>query len=155
MKQIILTSLVWLFLFMVISKDAKAQKAYDLGVGLRAGNAYALTVKKFINDKGAVEGLGIVDKNYYGVSGLYEHHLNVSGIHENFNVYGGVGAHVGVIRLNNNYIDIGPDVMLGVEMTALKRLTFGIDWRPNYNFIGDYRGFQGSDWGLFLRFNLK
>lgn len=89
MKKLLFVLLIALFL----GFESKAQD-YNTGIGLRGGLSNGLTVKHFIGNKTAIE--GIFDSRWHGFSltGLYEIH-NQAFNTERLNWYYGVGGHIG------------------------------------------------------------
>lgn len=125
---------------------ANAQQNYNTAVGLRGGPFLGLTLKHFIKDNVALEGL--LETRWRGVmfTGLFE-------IHENFfdfdgaAWYYGAGAHVGVWNGNydghpwfsgdQNYSVIGLDGIIGLEYSFDFPLNISVDWKPFVNLFGD------------------
>lgn len=67
------------------------------GVGLRLGYHPGITIKHFVRENGAIE--GILHTGYRGlmVTGLYEWHKGV-GESPGLKLYGGVGGHFGIFN---------------------------------------------------------
>jgi hypothetical protein len=139
MKKIILLSLFVIAAFV----HGNAQD-YNTGIGLRAGFFSGLTVKHFINQSHAIE--GILSSRWEGIdlSGMYEIHqlaFNAPGL----NWYYGVGAHIGFWDGNNGNWDddddhsvVGISGILGIEYSFRNApINIGIDWKPVLNVIGD------------------
>ena len=89
MKKIILTFTLALF----ITALASAQD-YDTGVGLRLGFSNGLTVKHFLSQRSAVEGLLSTRWHGFELTGLYEVHDNAFDV-DRLNWYFGGGGHIG------------------------------------------------------------
>ncbi|MGV8092395.1 MAG: hypothetical protein AB2L24_11085 [Mangrovibacterium sp.] len=139
MKKIILLSL-----FVIAAFVRGNAQDYNTGIGLRAGFFSGLTVKHFINQSHAIE--GILSSRWEGIdlSGMYEIHnlaFNVPGL----NWYYGFGAHIGFWDGNNgNWNDgddhsvVGISGILGIEYSFSNApINIGIDWKPVLNVIGD------------------
>ena len=117
MRKIILT----LVLAISIVALASAQD-YKTGVGLRAGFSNGLTIKHFVSEKAAFEGLLSTRWRGFDITGLYEIHHQAFEV-EHLNWYYGVGAHIGFWNGNNvpwttgdtSYTVIGIDGILGIE----------------------------------------
>lgn len=132
---------------------------YSTGIGLRGGWGTGLTIKHFLNDETAVE--GILDSRWHGfsVTGLYEIHSQAFDT-PRLNWYYGVGAHLGswdgdYYRGYNNgttYTVLGADGILGLEYN-FKEIPFniGIDWKPVINLTGS-SGFYGDGGALSIRY---
>src|SRR5690606_36147238 len=80
-------------LLLAITMSAQAQD-YNTGIGLRGGFSQGLTVKHFVSDKAALE--GILHTRWSGlmVTGLYEIHNDIANAPGLRWYYGG-GAHIG------------------------------------------------------------
>ncbi len=100
-----------------ISYSVKAQD-YGTGIGLRAGTFQnGITIKHFIGEQDAVEGILGIGSGAFVVTGFYQRHADAFDI-ENFKWFYGLGAHVGGISKNNNNnggLMLGADAILGVE----------------------------------------
>ncbi len=132
---------------------------YQTGIGLRGGWGTGLTIKHFLSDSKAVE--GILDSRWHGfsVTGLYEIHNRAFDTNR-LNWYYGAGAHIGFWDGNyyrdyndkSNYTVIGIDGILGLEYN-FKEIPFniGIDWKPVLNLTGS-SGFYGDGGALSIRY---
>ena len=122
------------------------------GVGLRLGTDPGITVKHFVKQNGAVE--GILHTGYRGllITGLYEWHKPLTDP-VGLKLYGGVGGHFGVFNRYGYYRrgpygevyyvynapSFGPDGIFGIEYDFAKiPLNLGIDLKPAVDF---YRGY--------------
>ncbi|RYD72345.1 MAG: hypothetical protein EOP53_22100 [Sphingobacteriales bacterium] len=120
---------------------------YSTGIGVRLGNTPGITVKKFITERSAVEGILHVfrEPNYDGfvVTGMYEWHVQAFQINR-LNWYFGAGLHAGAYQLRSDHKIIsdsepdsngtlyGADAIIGLEYKlASAPLTFGIDFKPS------------------------
>jgi hypothetical protein len=146
-------------LFMVAIFSAKSQGEYESAVGLRGGFYKGLTIKHFISNKVALEGLLTSRYNGVNVTGLIEFH-NQAFDTEGLNWYFGGGAHAGFYNGNyysyygnSNYgTTIGFDGIIGIEYTLdFIPLNIGLDWKPMFNlFGGSY--FRGDSGALSVRY---
>lgn len=115
----------------------------------------AITVKHFVSDKNALEGIGYFWNRGARITGLYEIHndiQNASGLRW----YIGPGAHLGFY--NNKYYAggtyIGVDGVLGLDYKIKSApLNFSLDWQPSFEF-GEGAGFNGNWGGLSIRYVL-
>lgn len=122
---------------------------YNTGIGLRGGISNGITVKHFISENTAIE--GILDTRWKGfiLTGLYEFEnpaFNTIGL----SWYYGFGGHIGSWAENNNnppswwennheggYVIIGADGIIGIEYTFdMIPINVSLDWKPGINFIG-------------------
>ncbi len=122
---------------------------YNTGIGLRGGFSNGLTIKHFISEKGALE--GIISSRWRGIelTGLYEIHNQAFNV-DRLKWYIGFGGHVGFWNgkyhknywgePNTSYTVIGVDGILGLEYSFREvPINIGIDWKPAFNFVG-YNG---------------
>lgn len=156
MKKFILAT----FLFVAATSFSFAQQSYSTGIGLRGGLASGVTVKHFISDKAALE--GILSTRWRGVviTGLYEIQqtaFDTPGLYW----YYGVGAHAGFwgnyvghpwFDDDASYTVLGIDGIIGLEY-AFAEIPFNIslDWKPAINITG-YSGFWGDGGALSIRY---
>lgn len=154
MKKIVIASL--LVLCMVSYGYAQD---YRTGIGLRGGFANGLTIKHFLGNTTAFE--GIVASRWKGLelTGLFEFH-NQAFQSDRLHWYIGFGGHVGFWDGDNtrwgldgtSYTVAGIDGILGLEYN-FREIPFniGVDWKPAYNFVG-YTGFWADGGALSIRY---
>lgn len=166
MKKIIIP-----VLFVLASSNfVLAQKSSYTVSGLNEGSTYqtavgvkvypgSITVKHFINDNVAVEGLGYFWQYGFRVTGLYEIHGNIPGA-EGLKWYVGPGAHVGFYNNTwtkdypdrNSGVAIGVDGVLGLDYKIKGApINVSFDWQPSFNLIG-YSYFEGGWGGIGIRY---
>jgi len=165
MKKFILSALLLLVGF--VHSYTFAQKNYNTGLGLRFGYVYGVTLKHFINDKWAIEGIlstrGWGNGSGFNLAVLGEHHwaLGPKGLA----LYAGFGGHLGYWSWkngnrpngynNNQAFVLGVDGILGLEYTlAAAPFTFALDWKPEFDLIGGSR-FWGDGVALSIRYAFK
>jgi hypothetical protein len=147
-----------LVLFVSISFAANSQD-YRTGIGFRAGVPYGLTVKHFISESNAIE--GILASRWGGlvITGLYENE-HWTGEYPSLNWYWGFGAHIGFWdtgynpRINDSYTGsvIGVDGILGLEYTFDDfPLNLSLDILPTINLLGS-TGWGGINGALSVRY---
>jgi hypothetical protein len=143
MKKIILT----LVLVLSIITLADAQD-YKTGIGLRGGISQGLTLKHFVSEKAAFEGIIATRMEEHGfeLTGLYEIH-NMAFEVEHLNWYYGGGATLGFYNGNNvswgtsgnTSTVLGIDGILGIEYSFSEApINIGLDLKPTLNLIGYY-----------------
>ena len=154
MRKLFLT----LILFMSIVTLVSAQE-YQTGVGLRGGLSSGLTVKHFVSDKAAFEGILSTRWQGFDITGLYEVH-NIAFEVDRLKWYYGGGAHIGFWNGDNvhwgdpgtSYTVIGIDGILGIEYSFSEApINIGVDWKPAINLVG-YTGFWGDGGALSIRY---
>jgi len=133
---------------------------YGTGIGLRGGLSNGLTIKHFIGDNTAIEGILSTRWGGFNVTGLYEIHKASAFDVERLNWYYGLGAHVGFwsgkdvkwADDEDSHTVIGVDGILGIEYN-LKDIPFniGLDWKPAFNLSGNTE-FWGDGGALSIRF---
>jgi hypothetical protein len=148
MKKIILTlSLAICFVVVVNAQD------YKTGIGLRGGYYNGITVKHFISEKAALEGLIYFRWSGTAVAGLYEIHNQAFKV-ERLNWYFGGGAHVG--SFGSSYgggsgTFVGIDGILGLEYNIKEiPINLSLDWKPAFDF--GYSHFFGDGAAFSIRY---
>ncbi|MRT94587.1 hypothetical protein [Ancylomarina sp. 16SWW S1-10-2] len=137
---------------------AQAQD-YDTAIGIRAGSANGLTIKHFIKNDVALE--GIISSRWQGLNltGLYEIHAKAFN-EPGFNWYYGFGAHLGFWDGDDahwgdddkNYTVLGLDGIVGLEYNISEiPINLSVDWKPALNLIG-YTGLWGDGFALSVRY---
>ncbi|MCH7398573.1 hypothetical protein MM236_11255 [Belliella sp. DSM 107340] len=155
MKKILYTLV--LFAFMAIGNETLAQ-GYNTGIGLRAGVGNGLTVKHFISDKAALEGILYTRRNGLLIAGLYEVHNDIREAKGLQWFYGG-GAQLGTRNStsNNNLWGESNTVLgiLGIIGLDYKfdgaPINLSLDYKPAFNIVG-HTGFWGDEVALSIRF---
>ena len=156
MKKIILTLTFVIFIYAFTSAQD-----YNTGIGLRLGFSNGLTVKHFIGQRSALEGLLSTRWRGFEVTGLYEVHNQAFDV-ERLNWYFGGGGHIGFWNGDNtygrwgdegvNYTVIGIDGILGIEYNFdAVPINISLDWKPAFNLTG-YSGFWGDGGALSIRY---
>ncbi len=154
MRKFILTFALAVF----IMAYANAQD-YNTGIGLRGGFASGLTVKHFVSQKSAFE--GILDTRWRGldVTLLYEIHNQAFDV-DRLNWYFGFGGHAGFWNGDyapwgdegTSYVVIGVDGILGIEYNfSAVPINISLDWKPAFNLVG-HTGFWADGGALSIRF---
>ncbi|MFW6257628.1 MAG: hypothetical protein ACOC11_02475 [Prolixibacteraceae bacterium] len=157
MKKLFLAT----FLILATTVITNAQQSYTTGIGLRGGLASGVTIKHFVGDNAALE--GILSTRWSGViiTGLYEIQKTAFDTPGLYWFYG-VGGHIGFWDnyaghrwFDNNGAGstvIGVDGILGMEY-AFAEIPFSIslDWKPAFNVIGN-TGFWGDSGALSVRY---
>lgn len=122
-----------------------------LGVKFYPG---AITIKHFINDNTALEGLGYFWERGGRITGLYEIHGNINDV-AGLKWYIGPGAHLGFY--NTKYgggTSIGIDGVLGLDYKFQGApINLSLDWQPSFEFGNNYgNGFSGNWGGFAIRY---
>ena len=132
---------------------------YTTGIGLRGGLANGLTIKHFIGEQAALEGILTSRWQGFNITGLYEIH-NIAFDTNRLNWYYGLGGHIGFwngdnvkwVNDNRDYTVIGVDLILGIEYNFEEApINISADWKPAFNIVG-YSGFWGDGGGLSIRY---
>ena len=152
--------------FVVLAFGAQAQSlaGYNTGIGFRGGLGSGLSVKHFINNEAAIEGILSSSFRYKGtaVTVLYEKHAHAFNL-DQLHWYYGAGGHVGRYRGRDYFIDntrkrnqhfdenvlgIGIDGVIGLEYYIGDiPFTIGADLKPYVNLNGG-----GGNWDSALIF---
>ena len=146
-------------LLLLAAPQLQAQN-YTTAAGLRGGGLNALSIKHFIDDGKAIE--GIVATRWKGVhlTALYQVHAPAFSVDNFFWYYGG-GAHIGFydgyddhpyFDENKNYTNIGIDGVIGLEYVFQEvPIAISVDWKPEFNIVGQSGAWLG-DGGLAIRY---
>ena len=156
MKKTVL-ALVVLITFLQTAATAQSNigsNNYTTAIGVKFYPG-AFTIKHFVNDKHALEGIAYFWNKGTRITGLYEIHAdipNASGL----KWYIGPGAHIGFY--NDKYYEgrtyIGIDGVLGLDYKIKSApINFSVDWQPSFEF-GDGAGFSGNWGGIAIRYVL-
>lgn len=153
MKKIMFLAAVFISVFGTLN----AQN-YETAIGLRGGLSNGITVKHFLTDVNAIEGILSTRWGGFGITGLYE--FNNKTAHEGLDWYYGVGAHFGAYDGSEtpwgdtdvSYSVIGIDGIIGIEYTfATIPLNLSLDYKPALNLVG-YNGFWGDNTAFSIRY---
>ena len=159
MKTTILTSI----LFAGILLQANSQSlgtSYTTAIGVKVYPA-SLSVKHFVQQNNAIEGLLAFWESGNRLTGLYEIHGDINNA-EGLKWYIGPGAHIGswndTWKKNNptreSGMVVGVDGILGLDFKFKNvPLNMSIDWQPSFNLIG-YQYFESGWGGLGIRYTL-
>ncbi len=151
--------IIFAFCFVLVAAFGANAQDYNTGIGLRGGFFSGLTVKHFLNESNALEGLLSTRWSGFDITGLYEIHnqaFNTPGL----NWYYGFGGHIGFWDGNhvkwaddyNNYTVIGVDGILGIEYNFSEvPINIGLDWKPALNLVG-HTGFWGDGGAISIRY---
>lgn len=156
MKKIFLAGII-----IFIGVTAKAQSAgYDyktaLGVKFYPGS---ISLKSFIRENKAMEGLAYIYPDGVRFTGLYEIYGDINGA-PGLKWYAGPGAHVGFWSdswkkdhpTDETGIAIGVDGVIGLDYKFNDvPINISLDWQPSFNFVG-YNYFEGGWGGLGIRY---
>ena len=147
-----------LFVFVVVNAGAQD---YGTGIGFRGGLSNGLTVKHFITDNAALEGILATRWEGFNITGLYEIHNNAFDT-PRLNWYYGFGGHIGFWDSYPNHpwfkdnpgshTVIGIDGIIGLEYNIdAVPINISLDWKPGFNLIG-YSGFWSDELAFSVRF---
>lgn len=133
-------------------------QGYSKGFGARLGYDNGLTLKSFIAPSSAFEGILSASPNHFQLTGLYEYQQPVPDA-PNLDWYLGLGAHLGSIYKKGYKGDkfmLGFDIIAGMEYIFPKApFTISLDWKPSYNFVGDWNDYWYAGFALSLRYTFR
>ena len=161
----ILRTLILIFFLLGGYSQLGAQQG-QTGIGLRLGSDPGITVKHFVRENGAIE--GILHTGYRGVlvTGLYEWHKGI-GETPALKLYGGVGGHFGVFNRHGYYYrrhghhydviyvhnrpSVGVDAIVGINYDFQEiPLGLSLDLKPAVDFYAGH-GYTYLDGALSVR----
>jgi hypothetical protein len=154
MKKSILLGGVIFFISILQIQAQSMGRSYTTALGVKVFDGAGITLKHFIKDNRAIEGIAYFWNRGSRVTGLYEIHFDIDGA-PGLKWYIGPGAHLGFY--NSKYKDgdgtfAGIDGVLGLDYKINKApLNLSLDWQPSFEF-GTGRGFSGNWGGLGIRY---
>lgn len=139
---------------------------YKTGVGARLGAFSGLTVKHFVQEDQAVEGILSGGIGWGGLggfvfTGLYEFQRPFADV-PNLEWYFGGGGHLGLLYDGEDILFggvarsvAGLDLIIGVEYTFDEfPFSAGLDWKPVFNIVGP-RLLWGDIAALSIRYTIR
>ena len=152
MKKVLFIAILLVIMLVV----AKGQD-YRTSIGIRAGVPYGLTIKHFMSEEHAFEGILASRWGGFAITGLWEKEY-WTGEYPGLNWFWGLGAHVGFwdntpyYNSINTNATVGVDAILGLEYTFDEiPLNLSLDLLPSVNLIG-YSGWNGINGALSIRY---
>jgi hypothetical protein len=149
MKRNLLVSAIVL----MMSIGAATAQNYKTALGVKFYPG-AVTLKHFISNKTALEGIGYFWNKGSRITGLYEIHSNIASV-ANLSWYIGPGAHIGFYSSKyGGGSSIGIDGVLGLDFKIPSApINLSVDWQPSFEFGNNYgNGFSGNWGGLAIRY---
>lgn len=150
----------FLTLFSMLFAFSSQAQSYDTGIGIRYGWGKGLTVKHFLGEQVALEGILNSQWKGFSLTGLVEYHKPLLNS-DLLNWYYGGGAHIGWWNGKYDYKPqfesgtntvIGMVGVLGVELHLdFIPISISGDWKPSLNLIGA-SGFWGDGGALSIRY---
>tara|TARA_Y100001954_G_scaffold34936_1_gene33542 strand:- start:531 stop:998 length:468 start_codon:yes stop_codon:yes gene_type:complete len=134
---------------------------YMTGIGVRGGLANGFSIKHFIEENKAIEGIFISRWDGFQITGLYEYSRVF--YEDNISYFYGLGGSIGFFDGTNvpwsasthQYTLIGIDGIAGIEY-CFDNIPFSIsfDYKPTFTFIGYQRVFLDNG-ALTLRYIMQ
>ena len=153
MRKIIVLAVI-LFTVSVSRAQSKSSdgSSYQTALGVKVWDGGGISLKHFISDQHALEGIGYFWSQGVRITGLYEIYGPISGA-TGLQWYIGPGAHIGFYNSKNGDGSfIGLDGVLGLDYKFNGApINVSLDWQPSFEF-GTNRGFIGSWGGLGIRY---
>ena len=160
MKKIILIVGAITMMFATPAKSQSMGQTYNTALGVKLWrNGGGITLKHFVGNNNALEGIGYFWGHGTRITGLYEIHFDIGGA-PGLKWYIGPGAHVAFYDqgYNDGYGNgnggtyVGIDGVLGLDYKFNNApINLSLDWQPSLEF-GDNRGFYGGWGGLGIRY---
>lgn len=117
---------------------------YTTTLGVKLLDGVCITLKHFVNERAALEGIGFFWNNGARIAALYELHFYIAGA-PGLKWYVGPGVHVGFYNTsywnkNGDRSFAGVACLLGLDYKIKNApLNLSLDWQPSFEF--------GEDWG--------
>jgi hypothetical protein len=144
-----------ILIFLTVSCIRLEAQDYKLGLGLRLSTpsptiSSSVSVKYFLNDRGAIEGL-VSFGTRFGIGGLYEQHQLIGGV-QSLNWFFGGGAYIG---FQNGLVYTGPMGVAGIDYKFTNApINLSLDWKPELD-ISPAINFVPDAFAISVRFTLK
>ena len=147
---------------LVIAPLLAFSQNYNTAVGIRAGLSNGLTIKHFMSQNKALEGILSTRWGGWNITGLYEvdKPIDVDGL----TWFYGVGGHLGLYDADaanrspwfnsrtESVTIIGVDAIIGLEFTIPNApINFQLDYKPGFNLVGN-NSYWGDEGALSVRF---
>lgn len=150
MKKILIVIVIGLFASKSYSQALGTDYRTAIGVKVWPG---AITVKHFIKDDAALEGLLSFWNYGFRVTGLYEWHGDINGA-PGLKWYIGPGAHIGFYDDDYKHaypdrdagIDLGVDGVIGLDYKIKNApINLSLDWQPSFTIVShpEFRSWGG------------
>lgn len=136
-----------------LKADAQSMgRAYRTALGVKVWDGGGISLKHFVRENRALEGIGYFWSHGVRITGLYEIHGDIAGA-PGLKWYIGPGAHIGFYdHRHGDGAFAGIDGVLGLDYKFNQApINISLDWQPSFEF-GDDRGFTGSWGGLGIRY---
>lgn len=159
-KQLLLLA----FLAFISTASFAQSSGYQTAAGIKFWPG-ALTIKHFVKEKAAAEGLLYFWTYGMRITGLYEFHGDIKEV-AGLRWYVGPGAHIGFY--NNTWLNkydpyneyssahFGIDGVVGLDYKiATAPINLTLDWQPSFNIAGGYTGFEGGFGGIGVRYTFR
>jgi len=151
-KKIVVVIALLISVFVQAQNKSASGYDYQTALGVKVWDGGGITLKHFISDKHALEGIGYFWNRGVRITGLYEIYGPINGA-PGLRWYIGPGVHIGFY--NTKYGDgsfAGIDGVLGLDYKFKGApINMSLDWQPSFEF-GDNRGFYGNWGGLGIRY---
>ena len=156
MRKVFILSALFIALAVTnVSAQKSSGQEYTTALGVKFYPG-AITLKHFIRENRALEGIGYFWDRGFRITGLYEIHGDINDV-SGLKWYVGPGAHVGFYNAKyyGGGTSIGVDGVLGLDYKFDDvPINISLDWQPSFEF-GNYNGFTGNFGGLSIRYTLK
>jgi hypothetical protein len=122
---------------------AQAQD-YRTGAGARLGTPFGVSLKHFIGEQSALEGIAAIRFGGINLTGLYQYHFDIDAV-ERLRWYVGGGAHLGFYNhiLYGNFSQTGVTSVIGIDGIIGIEYAFedipivaALDWKPAFDIVG-------------------
>lgn len=157
MKKILLLICMSVTIGVMTARSQNLTHSYTTALGVKVwGDGGGISLKHFVSENHALEGIGYFWNGGTRITGLYEFNFDIDGA-PGLKWYIGPGAHIGFYNqpYNNDTKTgtfVGIDGVLGLDYKFNKApINMSLDWQPSIEFN---RGFVGGWGGLGIRYTL-
>lgn len=152
MRNLVLVLGILLFSIAAQSQGSTNSSSYTTALGVKVWDGGGISLKHFIKENRALEGILYFWDQGVRITGLYEIHGDINGA-SGLKWYIGPGAHIGFYdEHHGDGVFAGIDGVIGLDYKFNGApINVSLDWQPTIEF-GSGRGFYGSWGGLGIRY---
>lgn len=152
MRNLVLLMSILMFSIAAQAQGSTNSSSYRTALGVKVWDGGGISLKHFIKENRAIEGILYFWDQGVRITGLYEIHGDINGA-PGLKWYIGPGAHIGFYNdKHGDGVFAGIDGVIGLDYKFNGApINVSLDWQPTIEF-GSGRGFYGGWGGLGIRY---
>jgi len=152
MRNLVLLLSILMFSIAAQAQSSTNSSSYRTALGVKVWDGGGISLKHFIKENRALEGILYFWNQGVRITGLYEIHGDINGA-PGLKWYLGPGAHIGFYNeKHGDGVFAGIDGVIGLDYKFNGApINVSLDWQPTIEF-GTGRGFYGGWGGLGIRY---